>query len=269
MSSAPIGTIHHVELWVPDIDRAAAQWGWLLTELGYQPFQEWTGGCSWRLADTYIVIEQSPDMLAEPHDRKRPGLNHLAFHAGDQAQVDALTAAAAENGWALMFADKHPHAGGPQTYAAYLSNTDGHEVELTASNPVKLTHPQVLTIPQAWYPRGEPKPERLDAYRQPQDAARTAKQGSWLTLFSPWALKAARRPTQAFPPMLRRKGLAPGDAQQPSIPLTIDPPVRPSRLQRDRQGLLRRVSRQGSQQAAMHDALSREGRLPGIRAGQR
>ncbi len=147
MSSAPIGTIHHVELWVPDIDRAAAQWGWLLTELGYQPFQEWTGGCSWRLADTYIVIEQSPDMLAEPHDRKRPGLNHLAFHAGDQAQVDALTAAAAENGWALMFADKHPHAGGPQTYAAYLSNTDGHEVELTASNPVTLTHPQVLTIP--------------------------------------------------------------------------------------------------------------------------
>ena len=147
MSSAPIGTIHHVELWVPDIDRAAAQWGWLLTELGYQPFQEWTGGCSWRLADTYIVIEQSPDMLAEPHDRKRPGLNHLAFHAGDQAQVDALTAAAAENGWALMFADKHPHAGGPQTYAAYLSNTDGHEVELTASNPVELTHPQVLTIP--------------------------------------------------------------------------------------------------------------------------
>ena len=148
MSSAPIGTIHHVELWVPDIDRAAAQWGWLLTELGYQPFQEWTGGCSWRLADTYIVIEQSPDMLAEPHDRKRPGLNHLAFHAGDQAQVDALTAAAAENGWALMFADKHPHAGGPQTYAAYLSNTDGHEVELTASNPVELTHPQVLTIPR-------------------------------------------------------------------------------------------------------------------------
>jgi len=46
-----------------------------------------------------------------------------------------------------MFADKHPHAGGPQTYAAQLSNTDGHEVELTASNPVKLTHPQVLTIP--------------------------------------------------------------------------------------------------------------------------
>jgi hypothetical protein len=35
------GTLHHVELWVPDLGRAAASWGWLLTELGYQPFQDW------------------------------------------------------------------------------------------------------------------------------------------------------------------------------------------------------------------------------------
>lgn len=135
MSPAPTGGIHHIELWVPDIDRATAEWGWLLTELGYQLFQEWPGGRSWRLTDTYIVIEQSPDMLDQPHDRLRPGLNHLAFHAGDQARVDTLTAAAADQGWTLMFADKHPHAGGRQTYAAYLSNTDGYEVELTASNP--------------------------------------------------------------------------------------------------------------------------------------
>ena len=132
MSPAYIGGIHHIELWVPDIDRAEAQWGWLLTELGYEPFQHWPGGRSWRLSDAYIVLEQSPDMLDAPHDRKRPGLNHLAFHAGDRARVDALTAEAANHGWALMFADKHPHAGGPQTYAAYLSNTDGYEVELIA-----------------------------------------------------------------------------------------------------------------------------------------
>ena len=135
MSSTPTGGVHHIELWVPDIDRATTQWGWLLTELGYQPFQEWPGGRSWRLADTYIVIERSPDMLDEPHERTRPGLNHLAFHAGDQDRVDALTTAAAEHGWELMFPEKHPHAGGPDTYAAYLSNTDGYEVELTANNP--------------------------------------------------------------------------------------------------------------------------------------
>lgn len=31
-----------------------------------------------------------------------------------------------------MFPDRHPHAGGEQTYAAYLENTDGFEVELVA-----------------------------------------------------------------------------------------------------------------------------------------
>jgi len=34
-----------------------------------------------------------------------------------------------------MFADRHPYAGGPQHYAAFLQNTDGYEVELVASRP--------------------------------------------------------------------------------------------------------------------------------------
>jgi hypothetical protein len=72
-------------------------------------------------------------MVTDEHDRRRPGLNHLAFHAGDRARVDALAAAAPTHGWTLLFADKHPHAGGPQTYAAYLANTDGYEVEVIAA----------------------------------------------------------------------------------------------------------------------------------------
>jgi catechol 2,3-dioxygenase-like lactoylglutathione lyase family enzyme len=28
-----IGRLHHVELWVPDLARAARSWGWLLGEL--------------------------------------------------------------------------------------------------------------------------------------------------------------------------------------------------------------------------------------------
>jgi hypothetical protein len=35
----PEGALHHVELWVPDLARAAAEWGWLLGELGYEAFQ--------------------------------------------------------------------------------------------------------------------------------------------------------------------------------------------------------------------------------------
>jgi catechol 2,3-dioxygenase-like lactoylglutathione lyase family enzyme len=126
------GTVHHIELWVPDLGRAVREWGWLLPELGYSAFQEWPDGRSWRRADTYVVIERSPDLLIAEHERRRPGLNHLAFHAGTVTEVDALTVRAAEHGWTALFGDRYPHAGGPAHYAAYLENSDGYEVELVA-----------------------------------------------------------------------------------------------------------------------------------------
>jgi catechol 2,3-dioxygenase-like lactoylglutathione lyase family enzyme len=126
------GTIHHIEFWVPDLDRAVASWGWLLDELGYKPFGDWPGGRSWRAGSTYIVLEQSPDRTASRHDRCRPGLNHLAFHVADREQVEKLVAVAPTNGWRLMFADRHPYAGGEGHYAAYLENADGFEAELVA-----------------------------------------------------------------------------------------------------------------------------------------
>jgi catechol 2,3-dioxygenase-like lactoylglutathione lyase family enzyme len=126
------GRLHHVELWVPDLARAVAQWGWLLGELGYEQSQDWPDGRSWRLDGTSIVVEQSPALSAHGHDRLRPGLNHLAFHAGSRALVDALTAEGPARGWTLLFGDRHPYAGGPGHYAAYLANSDGFEVELVA-----------------------------------------------------------------------------------------------------------------------------------------
>jgi Glyoxalase/Bleomycin resistance protein/Dioxygenase superfamily len=121
-------------LWVPDLDRAKEHWGWLLGRLGYEQFQDWPAGRSWQLGDTYLVIEQSPAMSATEHDRLRPGLNHLAFHAGRRGDVNVLAEEAQQHGWTLMFADRHPYAGGPDHYAAYLATTDGFEVELVAAD---------------------------------------------------------------------------------------------------------------------------------------
>lgn len=123
-----------MELWVPDLERAHTEWGWLLGELGYHPYQAWADGRSWRLGATYIVVERSPAMTATEHDRCRPGLNHLAFHGGDRAHVDELVTAAPAHGWTLLFADRHPHAGEPDHYAAYLANMDGYEVEIVADH---------------------------------------------------------------------------------------------------------------------------------------
>lgn len=84
------GSLHHVELWVPDLGRACAEWGWLLGRLGYAQFQDWPDGRSWRLGATYLVVEQSPALSASEHDRLRPGVNHLAFHAGTRQAAGSL-----------------------------------------------------------------------------------------------------------------------------------------------------------------------------------
>jgi catechol 2,3-dioxygenase-like lactoylglutathione lyase family enzyme len=126
------GLLHHVELWVPDLDGARARWGWLLGVLGYEVFQQWDVGVSYRLGPTYLVFEQSPALVDGPHDRRRAGLNHLAFSAGSRADVDHIVEQAGDHGWRLMFADRHPHAAGPDHYAAYLEDDDGFEVELVA-----------------------------------------------------------------------------------------------------------------------------------------
>jgi catechol 2,3-dioxygenase-like lactoylglutathione lyase family enzyme len=127
------GGLHHVELWVPDLARTEESWGWLLGALGWQPYQHWEAGRSWRLGDTYLVFERSPALSAPVYDRLRPGLNHLALHAGTRARLDGLVTEAPRYGWSTLFADRYPYAGGPEHYAAYLVDRDGFEAELVAN----------------------------------------------------------------------------------------------------------------------------------------
>ncbi|HEY8911790.1 VOC family protein [Lacisediminihabitans sp.] len=127
--------IHHIEYWVPDFAAARPRWEWLLHELGWADFQDWPLGHSWKSADGgYLVIEQSAAMTEGGHDRLRPGVNHLALNAASRAAVDALTAASSAHGWALMFPDRHPFAGGTGHYAAYLCDEDGFELEIVAED---------------------------------------------------------------------------------------------------------------------------------------
>ena len=110
--AASRGAVHHVEIWVEDIAAAGREWGWLLGRLGYHLGDDWGHGQAWALGRLYIVVESGPDVVAGRHERKRAGLNHLAFHDGSRAVVDTVAEACAEGGWTLMFADQHPYAGG-------------------------------------------------------------------------------------------------------------------------------------------------------------
>jgi catechol 2,3-dioxygenase-like lactoylglutathione lyase family enzyme len=124
---------HHVELWVQDLAAVETSWNWLLGELGWEPYQNWPEGRSWRIGDAYLCVEQSSAVRPGlPYDRMRPGLNHLAVHAPSREAVDLIQKQGPANGWKHLFAEVYPHAGGPEHYAAYLVDEAGFEVEVVA-----------------------------------------------------------------------------------------------------------------------------------------
>ena len=120
--------LHHLDLWVSDLSVALDEWGWLLGEIGWEIDIE---GASWVHPDgTYLFMEHSVDQVDEPHDRMRPGLNHLALTVDDRALLDRLRAESTAHGWHEMFADRYPHAGGDDHTALYVQNSERFEVEL-------------------------------------------------------------------------------------------------------------------------------------------
>lgn len=127
--------VHHIEIWVGDLDSARTSWGWLLVALGWSVDQEWNTGISWRCGDVYIVVTRPPAVSCDEHDRRRPGMNHIALHGGTSADVDLIVGRASTHGWTELYADRYPHAGGPDHYAAYFEDEAGSKVEVVATAP--------------------------------------------------------------------------------------------------------------------------------------
>lgn len=123
--------LHHLELYVSSLPDSVAWWGRVAAALGWEPFQDWPGGRSWRAADgSYLVLVQAEDRT--PYHRRRVGMNHVALRAGGRDTVDALVTELTAAGTRLLYADRHPFAGGPDHYAAYVLDPDGIKVELVA-----------------------------------------------------------------------------------------------------------------------------------------
>ena len=123
--------LHHVTLWVTDLEHATPAWSWLLAELGY--VQDAHGP---RLVFRHpeglaVVLEESTDMVPGAlYSRMRPGLNHLAFRVPADRDVAQLVAEAVTHGWTAMPTEGHPIAGGAAV--AFLEGPSGFEVELVA-----------------------------------------------------------------------------------------------------------------------------------------
>jgi len=124
--------LHHLTLWVPDVERARDAWSWLLGELGYSVDPSADGVVVLRHpAGPTVALEQSSDMVPGMlYSRMRPGVNHMAFTVPPAASLNAIVANAADHGWSALPSDRHPLA--QSADVVYLEDQDGFEVELVS-----------------------------------------------------------------------------------------------------------------------------------------
>lgn len=126
--------IHHVEIRIADAAPARTEWGWLLQALNFTRANTWAEGESWAAGGAYLTLTTSPNLAGTTHDRRAPGVNHLAFKAGTPSAVDAIMAVAPRHGWKPLYQDRYPHAGGPAHYAGWLENSSGFKAEVVAND---------------------------------------------------------------------------------------------------------------------------------------
>jgi catechol 2,3-dioxygenase-like lactoylglutathione lyase family enzyme len=127
------GKLHHIEIYVSNLEKSRVFWSWLLEKLGYTLFQEWESGFSYILDDTYIVFVQTEERFKDvSYHRCRTGLNHLAFHVQDSKEVDEFTEVLRTKNIPILYEDRHPYAGGEDTYIVFFEDPDRIKVELVA-----------------------------------------------------------------------------------------------------------------------------------------
>ena len=130
----PNGLLHHIEMYVSDLEKSTFFWKWFLTEkFAYSVYQQWNDGISFKLGDTYFVFVQTEAKYRDStYNRKNVGLNHLAFHCASREFVDTLTKELIEKGISILYTDKHPFAGGEDYYAVFFEDPDRIKVEVVS-----------------------------------------------------------------------------------------------------------------------------------------
>ena len=126
--------LHHIELYVSDLERSVAFWTPFMSLLGYEP-ERWSGGMNYVRGSEeayFCLLPADPEHLVAGYHRKRIGLNHLALRASSRAQVDEVARWVKSSGHTLLYEDRHPDASGPDYYAVFCEDPDRFKLEVVA-----------------------------------------------------------------------------------------------------------------------------------------
>lgn len=123
--------MHHTEIYVSNLDKTKEFYSWILSILGFELFQEWKDGFSYKKDEFYIVFVQTKEKyLNNGYHRCNIGLNHLAFRCPTKNKIDQIRKNLIQNNIVLLYDDKYPYAGGVEHYAVYFEDPDRIKVEI-------------------------------------------------------------------------------------------------------------------------------------------
>ncbi|WP_054308584.1 VOC family protein [Mesorhizobium sp. 1M-11] len=128
--------LHHVEIYVSNLDVSRAFWTSLLAQVGYEESDRWNDGFTLASKhDAYLTFVQVAERHAHrAYHRGGVGLNHLAFRVEDRETVDRLRDFCRENNVPCLYDDRYPFAnGGSDYYALFIEDPDRIKVEFVAA----------------------------------------------------------------------------------------------------------------------------------------
>jgi catechol 2,3-dioxygenase-like lactoylglutathione lyase family enzyme len=122
------GAIHHLDITVRDLARSTAFYERLLPRMGFRRIADSPEGPLWAGAQVELGLQAARSGSAR-HDRKSPGLHHLAFTAPAREAVDALHRELVELGVPVLDPPaEYPHYAAGY-YAVFFADPDGIKLE--------------------------------------------------------------------------------------------------------------------------------------------
>lgn len=127
--------LDHIEIYVRDLEKTRQYYDLLFSLLGWELYQEWQYGFSYKIDAYYIVFVQAEDNhLSNLYHRKNIGLNHLAFQVGSDDKVDTIREQLLRNKAIELYADAYPYASGAGYYAVFVEDPDRIKIEIVSRN---------------------------------------------------------------------------------------------------------------------------------------
>ncbi len=121
--------LHHIEIYVKDLQRTRQFYDLLLPRLGYKIFQEFQNGFSYKADTEYIVFVQVQEKYkTNPYNRCNIGLNHIAFKTKQVQTIYEIKKILEANNITMLYNNQYLDSESP---TLFFEDPDRIKLEIT------------------------------------------------------------------------------------------------------------------------------------------